>query len=119
VGAGPISEIRIAATIEHQPGRSSASYGAGETKMSDFGLGYEPVIRLGFFAGIFAAVAMGELVAPRRTLTTSKGVRWVGNLGIVAINTLAVRLIFPAGAVGMALWVSQRGWGFCNIFPVP
>jgi sterol desaturase/sphingolipid hydroxylase (fatty acid hydroxylase superfamily) len=79
----------------------------------------EPIIRLAFFVGIFAAVAAAELMAPRRTLTTSKSARWFANIGIVAINTLLLRLIFPTAAVGMAFYASQRGWGLLNNLQIP
>ena len=36
-----------------------------------FVLAHEPAIRLGFFVGVFAIVALWELAAPRRALTVS------------------------------------------------
>jgi sterol desaturase/sphingolipid hydroxylase (fatty acid hydroxylase superfamily) len=74
----------------------------------------EPIIRLGFFVGIFLAVALGELLAPRRNMTTSKASRWFANIGIVVINTALVRLLFPVAAVGMAVIANQKGWGLFN-----
>jgi sterol desaturase/sphingolipid hydroxylase (fatty acid hydroxylase superfamily) len=80
---------------------------------------YEPIIRLVCFAGIFAAVALGELAAPRRTLTTSKSARWFANIGIVVINAVALRIVFPVAAVGIAIVASERGWGLFNNIPIP
>jgi sterol desaturase/sphingolipid hydroxylase (fatty acid hydroxylase superfamily) len=80
---------------------------------------YEPLIRLVCFAGIFAAVALGELAAPRRTLTTSKSARWFANIGIVVINAVALRIVFPLAAVGIAIVASERGWGLFNNIPIP
>ena len=60
----------------------------------------EPIIRLGFFVGIFLAVALGELAAPRRHLTTSKASRWFANIGIVVINTAAVRFLVSGRSSG-------------------
>jgi len=79
----------------------------------------EPIIRLGLFIGIFLAVALGELAAPRRRLTTSKGSRWFANIGIVVINTAFVRFLFPVAAVGMAVIAAQRTWGLFNNVAVP
>ncbi len=79
----------------------------------------EPAIRLGFFMGIFLVVALGELAAPRRRLTTSKASRWFANIGIVAINTAVVRFLFPVAAVGMAVIAAQKTWGLFNIVAVP
>ncbi len=79
----------------------------------------EAAIRLGFFLGIFAVMALWELAAPRRALTVSKAVRWLNNLGLVALNTVLLRLLFPAAAVGVAAWAQQQGWGLLNHFAPP
>ena len=67
-----------------------------------FVLAHEPAIRLGFFVGVFALVALWELAAPRRALTVSKALRWGSNLGLVALNTVLLRLMLPLAAVGVA-----------------
>ncbi|OGP93000.1 MAG: fatty acid hydroxylase [Deltaproteobacteria bacterium RBG_16_47_11] len=77
---------------------------------------YEPVIRLGFFFGVLVIMFLWELIAPRRPLTTSKIGRWVSNLGLVLIDSIAVRLVFPTALVGVALLAQQRGWGLFNFF---
>ncbi len=77
---------------------------------------YELAIRLGFFFGILVIMFLWELIAPRRPLTVSKKARWVSNLGLVFIDSLVVRLVFPAALVGAALWVQERGWGLFNQF---
>jgi sterol desaturase/sphingolipid hydroxylase (fatty acid hydroxylase superfamily) len=79
----------------------------------------EATIRLAFFVGIFLAVACIELFAPRRPLTTSKLNRWFGNIGIVVINTVLLRFLFPAGAVGLSLWAERQGWGVFNHVGLP
>ena len=86
---------------------------------NDWILGHEIAIRLGFFIGIFAAVATWELMAPRRVLTASKLVRWCNNLGLVFINTLVLRLLFPVAAAGLAALAQLRGWGLFNVYPIP
>jgi sterol desaturase/sphingolipid hydroxylase (fatty acid hydroxylase superfamily) len=84
-----------------------------------FVLANEPTIRLGFFLGIFAIVALWEVVAPRRALTVSKLLRWSSNLGLVVLNTVVLRLIFPLAAVGLAAFAAANGWGVLNHFEVP
>jgi len=79
----------------------------------------EPVIRLGFFIASFILIALWELIAPRRALTVSKAIRWLNNLSIVVINTIILRLLFPAAAVGVASFVSDHGWGLLNIYQLP
>ena len=80
---------------------------------------YEAAIRLGFFIGIFAVMALWELLAPRRVLTVGKAIRWANNLVLVALNTLLLRLLFPAAAVGMAALANDQGWGLLNHFQPP
>jgi sterol desaturase/sphingolipid hydroxylase (fatty acid hydroxylase superfamily) len=82
-------------------------------------LANEPVIRLGFFLGVFAVVALWEVVAPRRALTVSKALRWASNLGLVVLNTVVLRLLFPLAAVGVAAFAAENGWGLLNHFQVP
>ena len=40
--------------------------------LEQFVLAHEPAIRLGFFLGVFALIALWEVAAPRRALTVSK-----------------------------------------------
>jgi len=76
----------------------------------------ELLIRLGFFFGILLIMFLWELLAPRRLLTTSKRTRWFSNLGLVLINSIMVRLVFPTALAGIALIAQQRGWGLFNQF---
>jgi sterol desaturase/sphingolipid hydroxylase (fatty acid hydroxylase superfamily) len=82
-------------------------------------LAHEPAIRLGAFAGILAAMALWELFAPRRPQAIGRATRWPGNLGIVVIDSLLVRLVFPTAAVGVALIAEARGWGLLHAWEVP
>ncbi|MGZ3524451.1 MAG: sterol desaturase family protein, partial [Thermodesulfobacteriota bacterium] len=76
----------------------------------------EPLIRFGFFFGILIIMFFWEVFAPRRPLTTSKITRWISNLGMVTIDSILVRLLFPVALTGVAILVQQRGWGFFNQF---
>jgi sterol desaturase/sphingolipid hydroxylase (fatty acid hydroxylase superfamily) len=87
--------------------------------MSDSILAYEWAIRFVFFFGILVLMAIWEVLAPRRSLKTSKSIRWYSNLGLVFIDTLAVRLLLPVQAVGMALLVEDRGWGILTNISLP
>jgi sterol desaturase/sphingolipid hydroxylase (fatty acid hydroxylase superfamily) len=87
-------------------------------KLNEFIMANEVSIRLGFFFGVFAVMALWEVIAPKRALTVSKLVRWVNNLGLVFLNSLILRLLFPAAAVGAAAFASEQGWGVLNYYPV-
>ena len=74
----------------------------------------EPLVRLAAFLAVLLAMAAWELAAPRRPLRHRRRLRWTGNLGVVIVATLLVRLVFPAAAVGMAVLAQARGWGLLN-----
>lgn len=79
----------------------------------------EPIIRLSAFVGILAAMAAWEIAAPRRERKLARAVRWPANIGVVVLDTVLVRLVFPAAAVGMALVAEARGWGLFHAVDVP
>jgi sterol desaturase/sphingolipid hydroxylase (fatty acid hydroxylase superfamily) len=79
----------------------------------------ELTIRLGAFAGVFLAMALWEVLAPRRPWAVGRTPRWPGNLGIVVVDVLAVRLLIPVAAVGVALLASGRGFGLLNLVGWP
>ena len=87
--------------------------------MPDAVFAFEPFIRLGAFAGVLAAMALWELASPRRPQANGRDRRWPSNLGIVALNTLAVRLVFPITAVGLALVAEARGFGLFHVVALP
>src|SRR5215510_12538443 len=77
-------------------------------------LGNEVLIRLCVSTGIFAAMASWEVLAPRREPRLARGTRWPSNIGVVVLDALLVRLIFPITAVGLALITEARGWGLMH-----
>lgn len=87
--------------------------------MTEFVTEHEAIIRMAFFAGIFLVLALVELIVPRRALTTSKKTRWFGNIGIVFIDSLVLRLVAPAGAVGISVWIQSQGWGIFHVTEWP
>lgn len=68
-------------------------------------------LRLSGFLGVFALMALWELLAPRRLARTPTGIRWMNNLGLIVLDTLLVRLVLPAAALATALLAVTHGWG--------
>ena len=87
--------------------------------MADFLIVNEPFVRLAAFTAIFAMMAAWEILAPRRRRDIGRQRRWPGNLGIVVLDTLLVRMVFPATAVGVAMAVEGANWGLLNVLGVP
>jgi sterol desaturase/sphingolipid hydroxylase (fatty acid hydroxylase superfamily) len=87
--------------------------------MSEWLLNHEPQVRLSCFFGVLGLMALWELAAPRRALTASKALRWASNLSLVVLNSVLLRLLFPAAAMGMALLAAERHWGLLNNVSLP
>lgn len=80
---------------------------------------HELIVKLTAFFGIFFLMATWEQLVPCRVLVIPKKLRWTHNLGLVVLNSIVLRLVFPAGAVGVAVFVQQQGWGLLNYYPMP
>jgi len=76
-------------------------------------------IRVGAAAAVFAAMALWEWLAPRRRLATGRRPRWPGNLGIWAIDSVAIRLLGPLTVVGAALLAADKSWGLFVVLGLP
>ncbi|HSL81047.1 MAG TPA: sterol desaturase family protein, partial [Pseudolabrys sp.] len=79
----------------------------------------EAFIRLAAFTGVFAAVALWELAAPRRKPLYRRRARWPHNLGLLLTDVVVVRLLAPGAVIGVALAAAERGWGFLNAVSLP
>jgi len=86
--------------------------------MSDW-LQHESMIRLGCFCSVLLAMMLWEWRQPRRVLSLPRAQRWPANLGIIVVDNLIVRLLFPVLAVGMAELAQAHGWGLLQLLAVP
>jgi sterol desaturase/sphingolipid hydroxylase (fatty acid hydroxylase superfamily) len=80
---------------------------------------YQPTIRLAAFGGVFIIMAVWEFIVLRRKQAVGRGRRWPNNLGVVVVNTLLVRILFPTTAVGLAMLAQTRGFGLFNVIALP
>ncbi len=87
--------------------------------MNAFMLQHELAIRLACFFCVFCSMSLWELTAPRRQPTVSKLLRWANNLVLVVLNSVLLRALFPAAAVGVAAFATQQSWGLLNYFAIP
>jgi sterol desaturase/sphingolipid hydroxylase (fatty acid hydroxylase superfamily) len=79
----------------------------------------EPLVRLACFAGVFLLMAAWEIAAPRRTRAARRSVRWTSNLGVVALDTLLIRIVVPTAVVGVALQAEAAHWGLLSLVSWP
>lgn len=79
----------------------------------------EGTLRLGVFLSVLILMGILEAVFPARERLQKRSSRWVTNLGLVIIDTIVIRLLFPILAVGAALWAQTQGWGVFNLIALP
>jgi sterol desaturase/sphingolipid hydroxylase (fatty acid hydroxylase superfamily) len=89
------------------------------TALEEFVLQREAMLRLGCFAAVFAVMLLWENLAPKRRLSVSRIQRWTHNIGLLLLNSLVLRLLFPAAAVGIAYSAGGMGWGLFNRVELP
>ena len=94
-------------------------FAPGWSAMREFLLSHEPYVRLTTFTTVFALMALWEVFKPRRRQTIERTKRWPSNLGVVFLDTLIVRILFPTTAVALALLAETKGWGLLNAWPLP
>jgi sterol desaturase/sphingolipid hydroxylase (fatty acid hydroxylase superfamily) len=87
--------------------------------MTETLLAHESLLRLIPFLGIFVLTAALEAWLPRRSRGLPRLRRWPSNLGIVIVDTVMVRLLFPTAAVGVALAVEAQGGGLLGWLGAP
>ncbi len=82
----------------------------------------EAFIRLGAFALIFVAMAVFELWSPRLERAEMAGAlkarRWFTNFAVLVVASIVLRIIFPAAAVGAALWAEMHAYGLFRMVGV-
>ena len=76
------------------------------------------LIRFAIFASVFVAMALIELLRPKRELTVSKRRRWLTNIGISVTGTFLLRLMAmlaaPVAAIAAAVYAEQHKIGVLN-----
>lgn len=76
-------------------------------------------VRAAIFIGVLCALIVLEALLPGPNPAPRRSRRWLGNAGLVALDTLIARLLLPAGAIGAALWAQQHGIGLFNVLAWP
>lgn len=80
---------------------------------------HEPLLRGSGFVAMFVTVALAETFSEARQLRVGRRRRWMHNLGLTALNTAMLRLVFPAGATAAAFWAATHGIGLLRLIALP
>lgn len=79
-----------------------------------FLMNYAVEIRLGVFMFLLMGFTFLENSFPRRNVSFEKLFRWINNLAMSLVNSLALKLFFPMLAFGIALFAQEQGLGLFN-----
>lgn len=79
----------------------------------------ESVVRLLAFATIFLVVGFVEWKYPFRVHSCRKGFRWLNNFCILLVDSVALRLLLPILAVGVAEHVYAEQGGLFGVLNLP
>ena len=84
-----------------------------------FMLFHESAIRLVVFIGVLIVMIIAEIAWPKRSLLPIKKRRWFSNLSLVILSSVTLRLLLPAGAVGVAIWGNFHHFGLFYWIQLP
>lgn len=76
-------------------------------------------LRLTIFVALMAILIVAERRWPRRGGERRQRTRWPVNFGLVVIDSLLLRVLLGAGAVGAAQWAQSQGYGLLRLLPLP
>jgi sterol desaturase/sphingolipid hydroxylase (fatty acid hydroxylase superfamily) len=87
--------------------------------LTEFALAHEPFVRIAAFILMLAAMFVWESRAPKRVQLVPKLKRWANNLALLLTNSLILRVLFPAAAVGFAAFANAHQMGLLRIVVMP
>jgi sterol desaturase/sphingolipid hydroxylase (fatty acid hydroxylase superfamily) len=79
---------------------------------------YELYLRIFFFLVVFVLVSCCEILFHRRKRTGPKKFRWINNLSLHFLNSLALMSIFPVLPIAIAVLCSEKRWGLFNQYDI-
>jgi sterol desaturase/sphingolipid hydroxylase (fatty acid hydroxylase superfamily) len=79
----------------------------------------ESLLRLGIFLFILGLMLLWERRAPFRSFPETKPRRLGRHLGLMALNTVLVRIMSGGGAYFAAKYAGERDWGLFNQMEMP
>ena len=83
----------------------------------------DPMLRLQILIGLFVALMLWEVIAPRKALTASKAMRWRSHTGLIAINLPLEALLKFAVSILLLSWAAtasaEHQIGLFNVIQLP
>lgn len=79
----------------------------------------EGALRLTAFLSVLALSTAAERLLPRRAPHARRAPRWLANLGLMVLGSLAIRLLLPVAAAQAAVLFEERRVGLLNMVSWP
>lgn len=78
-------------------------------------------LRLTAFLSVFVLASAAEFFLPRRAPQAPRAPRWLANLGLLVLGSLAIRFLLPMAAGEFAYWAEERRLGLLHqvSWPLP
>ncbi len=76
-------------------------------------------LRLVVFIGVLVIMAVLEAILPKRQRQQARSQRWVTNLFLVLVNSIALKLLGPISTVVMAGYALTHNWGLLALSSIP
>ncbi|WP_427981492.1 sterol desaturase family protein [Agarivorans sp.] len=75
--------------------------------------------RLALFVGLLSLFMILEWAWPRHARRLPRRQRWPSNLGLIVLNSLALKWLFPLGTLSLSSLAEQQHWGLLNQLALP
>lgn len=73
-------------------------------------------LRLAIFLSALFGLIILETLLPKKKRTQPRHTRWMTNFALTIINTVALKVLGPVIAIGVAAWAYSNGWGLLNLY---
>lgn len=79
-------------------------------------LEHESKIRISVFLSMLVVMKLWEIMAPCRHYSSPKVMRWLSNVGLLALGTIVLRIVLPLASLGVAAITEEQRWGVFYTF---
>lgn len=86
--------------------------------MIEWLVAHEAQVRSACFFSLLILFMLLEARFPKRARRHSRKLRWTANIGLVIVNSLAIRLVLPLATIGVAQFAQAQGIGLFNVWQV-
>jgi sterol desaturase/sphingolipid hydroxylase (fatty acid hydroxylase superfamily) len=87
--------------------------------MEDWLFAHHAGVQWSLLLAIIGGVLAWETWLPRRAFAVPLGRRWVNQIALWAMGSLAIHVLLPIAGFSLAVWALREGWGLLNVVALP